>query len=330
LTAATGRASGRGYRNAHYKKWRRYGDPLTVTRRGRYAFDDHFFDLIDTEEKAYWLGFIAADGCVPGGKRPNRLMVKLKESDSGHLEKLKSALGASHPLLFSARRGVAGPTAALTVASPHLVQSLRVLAITPRKSMTLVPWDGPRELMRHYWRGLFDGDGSIGKYGAREKWWLTLVGSEACMFAFANWARPICGTTSAPRFASGVWRWSVRGLAAPQALARELYGDASVYLDRKYGLALQLLERPILSRSWRGQQCDKGGCEAGAEVMGLCKTHYRAMRQAVADGPGCTVDDCCGKQLARGWCSLHYQRWKRHGDPLMTFLPGKADGPTAA
>ena len=30
----------------------------------------------------------------------------------------------------------------------------------------------------------------------------------------------------------------------------------------------------------------------------------------------CSVDDCARPVMSRGWCSLHYQRWERHGDPL--------------
>jgi len=31
----------------------------------------------------------------------------------------------------------------------------------------------------------------------------------------------------------------------------------------------------------------------------------------------CTVDGCDGQPTAKGWCSLHYQRWRRNGDPLV-------------
>lgn len=32
----------------------------------------------------------------------------------------------------------------------------------------------------------------------------------------------------------------------------------------------------------------------------------------------CQVGDCERRPYARGWCVMHYQRWKRHGDPLLT------------
>lgn len=35
------------------------------------------------------------------------------------------------------------------------------------------------------------------------------------------------------------------------------------------------------------------------------------------DGPTCTIEGC-GRPVrvrSRGWCSMHYQRWQRHGEP---------------
>ena len=35
----------------------------------------------------------------------------------------------------------------------------------------------------------------------------------------------------------------------------------------------------------------------------------------------CSIDGCGGKRDARGWCKTHYNRWKRHGDPLSGRTP---------
>jgi hypothetical protein len=244
----------------HYGHWLEHGDPVEAPPRRlwrRYGLDDSFFDVIDTEAKAYWLGFINADGCVRAGPvgaagwQRHALSVKLKESDAGHLRKLKADMASESPIYIAPQAGRAGPAAGIDMSSPHLVESLISLGVTPRKSLTATPWDGPAHLMRHYWRGMVDGDGTIGKHpGPRDKWYLKLIGSEAVVEAFRVWAVAVTGSVAEKCPKGNIWSWTAGGLASPQALARELYGGSTVYLDRKHALALQLMAAPIRHRSW--------------------------------------------------------------------------------
>lgn len=39
----------------------------------------------------------------------------------------------------------------------------------------------------------------------------------------------------------------------------------------------------------------------------------------------CSIDDCGTKVAARGWCSRHWQRWQKHGDPHIVYPP--SNGP---
>lgn len=126
--------------------------------------------------------------------------------------------------------------------SRYLVASLGRLGIGPRKSATVEPWDGPADLMPHYWRGLFDGDGSIYRISVRRDWYLSLCGSQACVDAFAAWAKSICGSRAQPHLARGeCWYWAVGGGRMPQRLAKVLYGNATVSLARKQLLTDELL-----------------------------------------------------------------------------------------
>lgn len=38
--------------------------------------------------------------------------------------------------------------------------------------------------------------------------------------------------------------------------------------------------------------------------------------------PECEVNDCSRSVLARGWCSMHYERWRKYGDPLTVYPRG--------
>lgn len=42
----------------------------------------------------------------------------------------------------------------------------------------------------------------------------------------------------------------------------------------------------------------------------------KARRQREAATQACVVGSCDRKAIGRGWCGPHYQRWRRHGDPL--------------
>src|SRR5699024_3897298 len=66
------------------------------TYRQKYKISHNFFDEIDTEEKAYWLGFLYADGCVREDRGCFRL--GLQARDVRHLEKFRESLDSNHPI----------------------------------------------------------------------------------------------------------------------------------------------------------------------------------------------------------------------------------------
>lgn len=204
-----------------------------------------FFDSIDTPEKAYWLGFLTADGCIHGTSAYPEgayLTIDLGAGDAGHLVKLKEAVGASRDVRKAFKRSgeKLQHYATLSVGSYGLARGLVALGLTPRKSATVKPWNGPADLMPHFWRGLFDGDGSLAWKGGG-LYTAFLCGSEPCVRGFQAWAHEICGTNATPYFKTGCWYVSISGRYQVPKLVRAMYADATVSLDRKQKIADAIL-----------------------------------------------------------------------------------------
>lgn len=61
-----------------------------VNKQNEVLIDNTVFDVIDTEEKAYWLGFLYADGNI--GSTECKLEVNLQASDWEHMKKFQEFL----------------------------------------------------------------------------------------------------------------------------------------------------------------------------------------------------------------------------------------------
>ena len=60
-------------------------------KRASKSFNIHYFDSIDTEEKAYWLGFLFADGAITQYNHSYDIELSLKIDDKEHVEKFAKA-----------------------------------------------------------------------------------------------------------------------------------------------------------------------------------------------------------------------------------------------
>lgn len=133
----------------------------------KYFCNDNYFDLIDSEEKAYFLGLLYADGCIYN----NKLIIGLTEQDKHILDEFKEKIEYDGPLSYvkqkifkGSKTYVGKPMYRLVITSNSISNSLIKLGCVPAKSLILrFPTDEqvPRRLIKHFIRGYFDGDGSI-------------------------------------------------------------------------------------------------------------------------------------------------------------------------
>ena len=123
---------------------------------------EDYFERVDTQEKAYYLGLITTDGCVFWKNRKSAfLSIELKKKDGYILEQFMRTIGCNRKLVYSQR----SDTLTATVTSTKMVRDLEKYAIHPRSSLTQQFWtDVPSEYLASYLRGVVDGDGSFGFY----------------------------------------------------------------------------------------------------------------------------------------------------------------------
>lgn len=125
---------------------------------GKYSIDVQYFDVIDTEDKAYILGFILADGHV---SRNDTLMFGLQAQDVDILYQIQSAMKSTHPVRIK-------KYATLMICSRTICKRLLEMGFTHTKSHEFNFFKildcVPIELRIHMIRGMFDGDGSARIY----------------------------------------------------------------------------------------------------------------------------------------------------------------------
>ena len=221
--------------------------PLAMACRS-FSINEHFFDVIDTEAKAYWLGFLLADGNIGDSGRnrvARQLRCALQRRDEGHLVLLRSAMGSNHPI---ARRNssLGNPTSYLSITSKRLVRPLEDAGWYAFKQggSTDILEMVPVGLRVHLVRGFIDGDGCIHRRKDRGRWLLTYSEGFPNPVAWMRqqWidlgASPVGGVVKHP--SNHCWSCTINNPSAIKVMSA-IYSHSQWYLSRKYDLVKQAI-----------------------------------------------------------------------------------------
>lgn len=142
-----------------------------IPRRSTYSYttkyipNEKFFDMIDSEEKAYTLGFFYADGNnYVKGNHSYEVSIKLQEGDRAILERFRDMLSPQSEVYFSKKQKETYQNQyGLRINSKLMAEQLIKLGCVRAKSLILTfpEWLIDPKLQQHFIRGYFDGDGSL-------------------------------------------------------------------------------------------------------------------------------------------------------------------------
>ena len=236
--------------------WRQGGLKGKTLRRYHLKNED-FFEDISTDEQAYWLGFLCADGCVykpSSGGRQHFVQIGLSLEDKEHLVKFQKALGTDRPIQIQ-KTNHNRQAVTLSISSDKMAKDLAKYGVHPRKSYDdNWPVALNQNLLPAYIRGYFDGDGSLSRhfapntlhsvgvsiagYSHNLKHFSDFLASHNISSCFVEDKRKYNKVSPACRFGS---------LFLPDKKSKFdflhlIYDNANVFLDRKYKLAQQFFE----------------------------------------------------------------------------------------
>ena len=123
--------------------------------------NEDYFECIDTKEKAYWLGFIMADGCISTYANQYSLKIHISIKDKILIDRFLKDIKSSNKTLYKPDNGNGSYYVSLT--SKKMVTDLMKYGIKEAKSgAEIFPSNIPKEYEFDFIRGYFDGDGLAG------------------------------------------------------------------------------------------------------------------------------------------------------------------------
>lgn len=226
--------------------------------------NENFFETIDTEQKAYYLGFMFADGFITSkikGNGSQSVGMTLSTRDKDVLTRFRIALGAEHPV-----RDYIGETgykqgvkySRLIFKSQKMVEDLKNKGIVEKKtnicefpSRDILPYN----LIKHFIRGYMDGDGSIKRVSrptGSYDFSFVITGTDDILegvtdYLIENNLVKIRTKLSKREPHQVVSSLCYGGNIQTERILDHIYRDSTVYLERKYSRYKELKEQNLKS-----------------------------------------------------------------------------------
>ena len=227
--------------------------------RIRHHCDDNYFDIIDTQEKAYILGLLWSDGhnCVDLGK----VNIQLQEQDVDILKEINKEIKNERSLYFTPlneKNENWQNTYTLTLKSYHMSKTLESYGMLNNKSLVLeFPKCVDESLYSHFIRGYLDGDGCISFNKINKTLSVEMIGT----LNFLTSIQSLCKKQGMKTFITSknssdiVSRLGFTNIKDRISFLNWIYKDAHLKIDRKYQKYLQLTNYYNINNSLTINDC---------------------------------------------------------------------------
>ena len=221
----------------------------------KYTLNENYFEVIDTERKAYWLGFIMADGCITRTEKkydPNRFELLLKNQDS-ELDLLNSFtkdIDSNAKIIefenTNKKYNFTSSELKLRINSKIFVRTLMNNGITENKTgKELIPETVPKHLVKHFIRGFFDGDGCIKKDGRISLGSSSLVILEQINNIIKDELKFTFKIYERKEYKVPFYLFESSNSKEIKLFLDYIYSNSTIYLKRKFNMYLSIVCPPL-------------------------------------------------------------------------------------
>lgn len=237
-------------------------------RNKKYSVNENYFDVIDTEDKAYFLGLLITDGWVVG----NNMGINLQEGDKEILETFKKCISYTGNLRKIPKK-IGSNQYGLIIRSKALCEDLKKYGIVQNKTFKTYFPDISENLWHHFIRGCIDGDGWITiKKKCRTKT-VGFCGNYDLVVSIQKILKEKCDLNEIKTHKMGnIYKFAYPGNHIAEKIINYLYQDATIYLKRKYEKSIIKFKK--VERLTK--LCNL--CNEKHYGLGLCNRHYQLKR----------------------------------------------------
>ena len=220
----------------------------TSLYKGNYSI----FEKIDSPEKAYWLGFLAADGCNYQREHNASIIINIHEKDIEHLYNFQSFCQTDAKIIkYIGLEGFSNhtPMAKIVLNSKKMSNDLIDKGIIPNKSLVLKKPNIAKEYYKPFILGYFDGDGSISKTTQYNNYSISFQGTKEIL----TWIAEVLEWTPTleqrnPNNPNNSYYIRCGGTNKPYSILKQLYESCETHLKRKFEI-YKTLETVVLNRN---------------------------------------------------------------------------------